>query len=339
MDRVASDVSLSRRELLSAAGVGVGMAISPAALAAAEPATAEPENATIGSGKWRYTLVPGWGAPPEGMKYEWGCAIVVDSRDRVYVHSRAQRSVLVFDRSGALVKDFGAEFARTGHGLYLSREGSDEFLYFTDHPRNLVVKTDLDGKVLMRIGAVSQENPSNIRFPFNQPTDVAVAPNGDVWVCEGYGANLVHTFSAAGKFIRTVGSPGSGPGQFKTCHGIWVDTRKQKDEPEIYVADRNNNRIQVFDPRGSLKRMLYDGIRNPCCFYEHRGKLFVPDLDKVVTILDERDAVVAQLGDGRLGGEHSFKTPHALTLDSHGDLYVVEWVPDARLRKFRHTPA
>lgn len=326
-----SGAGLSRREFLAGAAAVAGTA------AAGEARSAGGAPITIGSGKWTYTLVEGWGAPPEGMKYEWGCAIVVDSKDRVYVHSRAQKAVLVFDRSGRLVNDFGAEFAKTGHGLYHQKAGSDEFLYFTDHPRSLVVKTDLSGKVLLRIGKDVTESTTSIRFPFNQPTDVAVAPNGDIWVCEGYGANLVHCFTAEGKFVRTVGTPGTGPGQFRTCHGIWVDTRKG--EPEIYVADRNNGRLQVFSTGGLLKRIVYEGLRNPCCFYEHQGMLFIPDLNKVVTILDPYDRPVAHLGDGtKLTDDSAFKAPHALTVDSRGDLYVVEWVPDARLRKFRHTP-
>lgn len=332
----AGAAGITRRSFLTAAGVVVaGAAVGGAAEAADSPRS----GVTIGSGKWTYTLVEGWGAPPEGMKYEWGCAIVVDSKDRVYVHSRAAKSVLVFNRSGKLINDFGAEFAKTGHGLYHHRQGPDEYLFFTDHPRNLVVKTDLAGKVLMRIGQVREENTTSIKFPFNQPTDVAVAPNGDIWVCEGYGANVVHRFNQYGKFIRTLGSPGKGPGQFTTCHGIWVDIRRSAENPEVYVADRNNARIQVFDTDGQLKRIIHNGIRQPCCLYEHKGMMFVPDLDKVVTILDGHDRVAAQLGDGRGSADaEAFKTPHALTVDSRGDLYVVEWVPDARLRKFKHTP-
>lgn len=321
----------TRRDLLAgAAAAAAGSCLAGAAAAADKPVT-------IGSGHWTYTLEPGWGAAPDGMEYAWGCAIVADSKDCIYVHSRAPRAVVVFDREGRLVNDFGAEFAGTGHGLYHSREGGDEFLYFSDHPRNQVVKTDLTGKVVMRIGKGLESHPNHIEFAFNQPTDVAVAPNGDIWVCEGYGANLVHQFTRDGKFVRTVGTPGSGPGQFKTCHGVWVDTRR--DEPEIYIADRNNGRTQVFSTDGRLLRILYDGMRNPCCFYEHRGKMFIPDLKQVVTILDETDRPIALLGDGlEIQGAAAFVKPHALTLDSRGDLYVVEWVQNARMQKFRHTP-
>jgi sugar lactone lactonase YvrE len=191
----------------------------------------------------------------------------------------------------------------------------------------------------MRIGNVAEENSTNIKFQFNKPTDLAVAPNGDLYVCEGYGGNQVHVFSAQGQFKKTIGKPGSGPGEFKIPHGIWVDTRKGK-EPELYVADRTNARVQIFNLNGNLKRELKgDIVRNPCCFYEFKGKMFIPDLNKRVTILDERDQVVAHLGDGlEKQDDTAFRAPHALTVDSRGDLYVFEWVPDGRLRKFKHTP-
>ncbi len=329
-----SDKGMTRRQFIAQTGMTVAGLAAAGAVRADEP---KKTPVTIGSGYWTYTLVDGWGAPPEGMKYEWGCAVVVDSKDRVYVHTRAQKAVLVFDREGKLLTDWGAEFAKTGHGLYWNKEGKDEFLYFSDHPRNLVVKTDLDGKVLLRIGNVAEESTTSIKFPFNQPTDVAIAPNGDIYVCEGYGGNQVHVFTAQGKFKKTFGKTGSGPGEFKIPHGIWIDTRKQ--EPEVLVADRTNGRVQVFTLEGQLKREVKDPVRNPCCFYEFKGKMYVPDLDHRVTILDEHDQPVAQLGDGKMKDDDStFRLPHAMTVDSHGDMYVVEWVPDARLRKFRHTP-
>lgn len=345
---INSDGKLTRREFLAETGLAVA-GLAAAGMAYAEEAPRSPVR--IGEGHWTYELVEGWGTPPEGMQFDYGCGIVVDSKDRIYVHSHAQKMVVVYDRHGNILNDFGAEFAKSGHGLYHQKVGRDEFLYFSVlAPYHQVIKTDLSGKILMRIGQVAEESPTSIPFPFNQPTDVAIAPNGDIYVCEGYGGNMVHQFTAEGKFIRTIGKPGSGPGEFKVCHGIWVDTRK-KEGPELYVADRHNDRVQIFTMEGILKRTIADEIvRNPCCFYQFKGKMYIPDLAARVTILDEHDRPIAQLGDGRAPGSPppdpkaprdpaKFIAPHALTVDSHGDMYVVEWVPDARLRKFRHAPA
>lgn len=335
---------LDRRQFLGAAGAAAaGFALG------GEAQAQEARPAVLGSGRWTYTQVEGWGAPPEGMTFKMGCAVVVDSKDQVYVHSQADKMVVVYDKSGKVVRDFGTDFTGTGgainrpscHGLYLQRSGSDEFLYFSVlNPYHQVIKTDLNGKVLLRLGKVASESPTSIAAPFNNPTDVAVAPNDDIYVCEGYGGNVVRRFDANGKALGVIGTPGAGPGQFKTCHGIWVDTRRGK-EPELYVADRNNSRLQIFSLDGQLKREVKEGMRKPCCFYQHRGVLLIPDLDKVVTVLNREDQVVAHLGDGKSAEATpaAFQAPHALTVDSEGSLYVVEWVADARLRKFKHTPA
>lgn len=346
---MAAEQGLNRRELLKAGGAVAGAAIVPAVVARQSMAADAASAVRIGEGKWSYSLVEGWGAPPDGAKYDMGCAIVCDSKDNVYMHSHAAKMVYVFDRKGKLLRDFGVDFAgdgkaselASGHGMYLHKEGGDEFLFFSVlKPYHQVIKTDLQGKTLLRLGGVNSESTTSIKAPFNNPTDVAVAPNGDIYVCEGYGGNVVRRFDKNGKALGVIGKPGKGPGEFITCHGIWVDTRNDKKyNPELWIADRNNNRLQVFTMDGKLKRILTDGIRQPCCFYQHRDYLFVPDLDKVVTILDIDDKVVSQLGDGRiLTDDSAFKLPHALTIDSRGDLYVIEWVPDARLRKFKRTP-
>ena len=332
--------SLTRRSFLGGAAAAAGLALGGQAAAQ--------ESVTIGSGRWTYTPVPGWGPPPEGTTFKMGCAIVADSQDRIYVHSQAEKMVVVYDRDGKVLRDFGTDFTGTGgaiqrpacHGLYLQKSGNDEFLYFSVlKPYHQVIKTDLSGKVLMRLGGVASESTTSIKAPFNNPTDVAVAPNGDIYVCEGYGGNVVRRFDAQGKALGVIGSPGTSPGQFKTCHGIWVDTRRGK-EPELYIADRENHRLQVFTMDGQLKREV-GGFRRPCCFYQYRGVLLVPDLVKTVSVLNREDKIVAQLGDGNApdASPTAFQAPHALTVDSEGSLYVVEWVPDARLRKFKHTPA
>ena len=177
----------------------------------------------------------------------------------------------------------------------------------------------------------------------NMPTDVAVAPNGDIYIVDGYGSQLVHRFDKNFKHLKTMGGKGTEHGKFNTCHGIWISTLKK--EPEIYVADRANNRVEIFSMDLQYKRTLPD-FRMPCCFYQHEGQLYVPELGSRVTILDADDKVVARLGDGAdvkqaeiQDHPDKFATPHALTVASNGDLYVIEWLPFGRPRKFRPTPA
>jgi hypothetical protein len=302
----------------------------------------------------------------------------VDSQDRVYVTSRSTNPcVAVFSREGKLLETWSKEFGNgytpeqvmaTAHCVYWSQEGRDEFLYFTENSvRNdpalgkRVYKTDLKGRVLYTLGNVDREDSTHQKFTWTNPTDVAVAPNGDIYIVDGYGSQIVSRFDRNFRHLKTIGGradakapkgPDAPHGTFNTCHGIWINTLKG--EPEVYIADRANSRYEVYDLELNYRRTISgDFVRNPCCFYQHGGHFYVPDLGSLVVILDKNDQPVARLGDGRtlpkedldrLKKEPSpdlgayFATPHALCVDSQGSLYVLEWVPYGRVRKFRHTP-
>lgn len=353
---------LSRRDFLqTSAAAATALAYGTSALAA-DSAKAP---VVFGSGRFRYVLDENWGRLPEGMSYGFGCAVVVDSQDRVYVTSRSNNPcVAVFDRDGDLIETWSRDFAdkvgyttdqvaATAHGLYWSKEPDGEFFYFTeniagknyqgtDKPGARVYKTDLRGKILYQLGNVERESSTAQKFNFVNPTDVAVSAAGDIYVVDGYGSQLVHRFDKNFKLIRTIGGPGKEHGKFKTCHGVWVSTLAN--EPEVYIADRTNGRIEIYSLDLDYKRTLPD-FRAPCCFYQHAGHTYIPELGARVSILDAGDKVVARLGDGQgkkapelVTMPDKFATPHALAVDSRGDLYVVEWVPDGRVRKFRHQP-
>ncbi len=361
----------TRRDFLKLAGAATaGLALSGTARAAETAALAR-----IGTGQWTYTLDEKWGQLPEGMKYGFGCGIAVDSKDRIYVTSRSQSPcVAVFDRKGKLLETWSNDFADkvgysvpqiadTAHGLYWSKEGKNEFLYFTENvstnkegPKlgKRVYKTDLKGKVLYTIGNVEKENSTSQKFEWSSPTDVAVAHNGDIYVVDGYGSQRVSRFDKNFTHIKTIGvrtdakdpkGPNAPHGTFNTCHGIWVSTLNK--EPEIYIADRANSRYEIYSLDLEYKRTVSGPfVRTPCCFYQFKDHLYIPDLGGMVTIIDAKDQPVAVLGDGKgvkkdefqTGHPDKFAAPHALTVDSHGDLYVLEWVPYGRVRKFAHTP-
>jgi DNA-binding beta-propeller fold protein YncE len=349
---------LTRRDFLHTAGA----AGAAAGLLASGAWADEPKKAvTFGEGKSTYTLDQDWGKLPAGMTYGYGCAVVVDSQDRVFVTSRsANPCVSIFDKDGKLLETWSKEFAQgvgftpeqvvqTAHGLYWNKEGDAEYLYWTENiaPTGApkigarVYKTDLQGKVLYTIGNVEKESSTSQKFDFTSPTDLCVAANGDIYAVDGYGSQLLYRFDKNFKHIKTIGGPGKEHGKFNTCHGIWISTLKK--EPELYIADRANNRIEIYSLELEYKRTLPD-FRMPCCFYQHEGQLYVPELGARVSILDADDKIVARLGDGSgvkdvKDRPELFGAPHALTVASNGDLYVVEWLSYGRPRKLRPTPA
>ncbi|MCZ2343779.1 MAG: hypothetical protein LC104_18580 [Bacteroidales bacterium] len=349
-------VRRTRRDFL-AASAGVALGLTGVTHQAASAAAVDGKPVTLGTGKAAFRLDPNWGKLPAGMSYGLGCAIVVDSQDRVFVTSRSSSPcVAIFDTQGKLLETWTQEFATgvgyspdqvksTAHGLYWSKEPGGEFLYWTENvagPKDgpkigaRVYKTDLRGKVLHTIGNNVPEGTHVQQLPMTNPTDVAVAPNGDIYIVDGYGSQKVHRLDKNFKHLKTIGGRGKEHGQFNTCHGIWVSTLRQ--EPEVYIADRANDRIEVFSPELEYKRTI-SGVLAPCCFYQHGGLMYVPELKSRVTILDADDKIVTHLGDGNGIKENQtrpelFALPHALTLSSRGELFVIEWVPFGRPRKF-----
>ena len=364
----------TRRDFLKMTSAAAAAVAVPGAGLAAEKSM----PIRIGSGPNTYEAVEDWGHLPPGMKYGFGCGVVVDSKDRVFVTSRSSNPcVAIFDRHGKLLETWSHEFADrvgmttdqvkdTAHCLYLTKEGREEFIYWTENVSNTkqgvklgarVYKTDMRGKILYMIGNVEKEGSTSQKFDWTNPTDVAVAPNGDIYVVDGYGSQRVSRFDKNFTHIKTIGShtekgktgPDAPHGTFNTCHGVWINTIIKGKEPEVFIADRHNDRIEVYSLTLDYRRTLQGDVRNPCCFYQYKDKLFVPDLASRVTILDAEGHLVAHLGDGKQADNKTdkpnnktdpvlFAAPHALTVDSHGDLYVVEWVDFGRPRKFKHTP-
>jgi DNA-binding beta-propeller fold protein YncE len=298
----------------------------------------------LGSGSHVYEIAAGWGKLPSGIECGYTHGIVVDSSDRVYVHNTSKDSVIVFDREGHFLNSWGEDFAEGAHGMHLSKEEDKEHLYLADRVRHIVVKTTLDGEKIFTLGVPDLPNVYDTADKY-KPTDVAVAPNGDIYVCDGYGQSWIHQYSADGTWIHSWGGKGNEAGQLDCPHGIWVDTRGN--EPYLYVADRANHRIQIFTLDGEHVKFITEDIDYPCDFYQYQGELYIPDLHSRVTILDHNNRLITHLGEDaeawqkegwprRPASERQidkFVSPHAVCVDSYGDLYVAEWVPDGRITK------
>jgi hypothetical protein len=261
-------------------------------------------------------------------------------------------AIVVFDEAGKFVRAFGETFRGGAHGLRLRREGSSEFLYHCDINRCRIVKTSLTGEIVW-IQGYPHDDPNYAQAPTPfKPTNVAFAPNGDVFVADGYGASRILRFSAEGKFLSEIATPGSGPGQLTSPHGLCVDSRAE--HPVLAVADRGNHRIQTFTLDGKFQRVIQheQHMRWPCNFHIQGDWMVCPDLDSQVCILDRQFKVVSQLGDGQAeNGEvgsrrgqplsdfmpGKFITPHDAIFLHNGDILVAEWLPIGRITRLRKT--
>jgi hypothetical protein len=301
----------------------------------------------LGSGAHTYELVPDWGRLPAGVKYGYTHGVQIDQHNRVIVHNQSKDSVIIFDHKGKYVKSWGPEFQKGAHGCLLRNEGGTEYLYLSDYDRHVVVKTTLDGETLWTLNwpQDSEVYPSEDKF---KPTNTVVAPNGDIYVADGYGLSYIHQYNSKRERIRTWGGKGSEPGKLDCPHGIWVDTRGAN--PILVVADRSNARLQTFTMDGMHIGFYSEDMRRPCHFDQApNGDLLIPDLWGVVTIYDKNNKAVTQLGDNQGVWEKKgwpnlprdswqtgkFISPHAACWDKHGDIYVVEWIGEGRVTKLR----
>ena len=297
-----------------------------------------------------YSFNHHWFQLPPGFPLGDCHGLAVDQRDHVFLLQQngntENPAVLEFDALGKFVKGWGSRFAKGAHGMAYEARGGEEFLYIVDYDStDAVVKCTLDGKELQTFKKpvhAAYPNGSNYR-----PTDVAVAPNGDVYVTDGYGQSLIHRYTADGAHVQTIGWKGNGPGQFDCPHGICIDSRGT--EPVLLVADRANVRVQVLSLTGEHKQTIISrGLRYPCTVRVHGDLTIIPDLFGAVLVWDKEYKHVATIGahpdmrpgqwpshvagypnvprEDRIDGR--FISPHGIARNSKGVIFVGEWLRD-----------
>lgn len=300
------------------------------------------------AGAHTYEWVRGWGTLPGGklLGNTHGC-IVVDRQDRIYLCTDTEDAVVVFDRDGKVLATWGKELAGGLHGLALVDEGDEQRLLLAHLGRHQVLGATLDGEILWTLDYPKEsglyEQPEQYL-----PTSVAPLPDGGFLVADGYGRSWIHRYDAARRYVKSFGGPGTELGQLSTPHGLWLETRGS--EPVLLVADRENQRLQVFDldgkPLREVKDLAHDLLRRPCHMHPFGDELVVADLAGRVTLLDSTLGLVAQLGDNPDPGKRArndvppaewkdgeFISPHCANWDSAGNLYVTDWVSSGRITK------
>lgn len=280
----------------------------------------------VGTGKFTYEVAEGWGQLPEGWKFTQVAGVAVDSQDRVYAFNRGEYPVIIFDRDGNIIKSWGEGLFDTPHGIYM---GSD-YVFLADSGNHTVRKFTLDGELLMTLG--TEDSPGKDGGPFNKPTDVAVSPSGEIYVSDGYANFRTHKYSSDGELLMSWGEEGEDIGQFALPHGVFVDKQNQ-----VYVADRENHRIQIFTPQGEFIKQWTDFREHKPCtlFIDDDDIVYVPELHQRMSILDIDGNLLARWGRDEATDEPGmFFAAHTACVDSHGDLYVGEVLDGQRLQKF-----
>lgn len=305
-----------------------------------------------GTGELRYEVQEGWEKLPAGMKHLDCVGAGIDSNDRVYVITRMDARVIVYERDGTFVTSWGEGiFTPRTHCI---RFGADGAVYTADDGDHTIRKFSPTGELLMTLGTPGvasdtgydpslPDNYSKLRSiraggkPFNRPTGVSIAPNGDIYVCDGYGNARIHRFTADGKFIQSFGGPGTGPGEFNLPHDVWVAP-----DGRVLVADRENDRVQFFSPTGDLLEQWTHVQRPTGLAMDKDGLIYVSELwwrvgqrsmmhgpiaeDKPgrVSVLAPDGKVLARWGGPDRCAPGMFVAPHGLAVDSRGDIYVAE---------------
>lgn len=304
---------------LVAAGAGLLLAIAIVA------AVMTPSNVRADG---TYQQVDNWGLPAGGV---WGVmsAVGVDAKDNVFAFKRSDpgqkdgplnSKIMVFDPSGKLLRTWGENFVLSAHGLRLD---SDGFVWITDKTGDQVFKFSPSGELLMTLGKKGVAGGMDSKDAFNGPSDVVVAKNGDIFVTDGESSNArVVKFSKDGTFIKFWGSRGSDPGQLADPHSIALDSAGR-----VYVANRINKRIEVFDSDGKYLNQLPQ-FGAPACIY------ITKDDTLYVAAGAPQNWIAIGTTDGKILDKITgLNGPHWVTVDSTGAIYVAE-VPGMSLKKF-----
>jgi DNA-binding beta-propeller fold protein YncE len=265
-----------------------------------------------------YTAVPNWpvnngSAAPDYHRSDV-TGVGVGTQGRVYACSGTGHPVVVFDAQGNYLFSFGEGLLTEPHTCRVDAAGN---VWVTDFALHQVIKFSPDGVPLLTLGVRGRRGRDATHF--SGPTDVAFAPNGDVYISDGYGNSRIARFTASGQFIGEWGSWGKGPGQFKIPHSLAIDANGR-----VYVADRTNKRIQVFTPTGEFITYWKLKDRPNSVFVTPDQRVYVANWKtNSVSIFDLNGQLLGQWGrGGRTPGR--LNEPHMLTVDDQGEVFIAE---------------
>lgn len=298
----------------------------------------------IGHHTHQYRVLPDWGTlNPANYPVNDCHEMAIDAQGRIFLLTNdTHNNILIYDSSGNLLDSWGHLFPG-GHGLSLFQENNEEYLFICDYERHQVIKTTLTGKEVMIIDYPRETGEYKSADEF-LPTETAVAPNGDIYITDGYGLQYVIQYNAQGDYIRHWGGRGNNDEQFDCVHGVAIDARDAH-SPTLLITSRNHNAFKRFTmdgdylesislPGSFVCRPVISGDYVYAAVFRSGSNTNIDS--GYVTILDKNNQVISTPGgtapvyqEGSLQPQQQevpvFKHPHDVSVDAEGNLYVCQW--------------
>ena len=276
-----------------------------------------------------HRLVKDWAQLPKGINFGECSGVDVDKSGNVWVFNRGAHPLIEFDKNGKMLQAWNEDTIRvkSSHGIRVDAAGN---LWAVDVKGHVILKLTPSGRVLMVLGnrqGTAGNNDS--KGAFNEPTGVAFTPNGDFYISDGYVNSRVIKFNRDGEYLTHWGTKGAGDGEFTLVHDVCLDSRGR-----VYVADRSNSRIQIFDGDGKFLGKWTDVGQPWGIYYVGReDAIYMCDgLNNRVVKLNLEGQILGTLGSyGKVGGKFDFA--HNISVDGDGSIYVVE-IKNWRVQKF-----
>ncbi len=299
----------------------------------------------MGDGLMTFDTVPGWGLGPDGKSLLGPThgGVVVDLAGNIY--TSAQAGVFAFSPDGKVVRSFLGDKYSDIHDMKIRKESDGEFIYGARNNNKEGIKFNCEtGEIVLKLPFPEE---SGLKLKQFNPTAMTVAPNGDIFLADGYASNHIFKFDKTGKYLMHFGKKGNGLKEFNTAHGMTLDTRY--DPPRLLICDRNHEpkgRLLHYDLNGEFISEVVTGLGMPTSATVQGDYVSVPDLHGRLVILDKSNTIIAVLGHNADPAKRvNFNVPqpqwiegifsgtHGSSWDKEGNLYVQDWNVSGRLMK------
>ena len=283
----------------------------------------------IGSGDFKYELVDTWPKMPKYWEFGIASDVYVNSADEIHVFSRGLHPLTIWDKDGNFISSWGeGTFSNNEHGIYITKEDT---IWLVDSWFHIATEHKPNGELIRTIGNKLQPSETYNGLPFNMPTGLSISSKGDIFISDGYGNKKVHKFDSNGELIKSWGTFGDKPGEFAIVHNLEFDSKDR-----LFVCDRENNRIQIFDDEGIFLEEWTD-LYMPGDLWIKDDVVYVCEQTEQggVSIWTAKGELITRWHGDRGDGKGTILSGHGICVDSEGSIYVAELSPAERVQKFQ----